>query len=39
MVRVSFLGVMYTVEVNGSAVIGIDLIHDVFELGLGGFET
>lgn len=37
--RVSFLGVKYTVEVNGSAVIGIDFIHDVFELGVGRLET
>ena len=29
----------YTVEVNGSAVVGIDFIHDVFELGVGGLET
>ena len=29
----------YTVEVNGSAVVGIDFVHDVFELGFGGLET
>lgn len=28
-----------TVEVNGSAVVGIDFIHDVFEFGVGGLET
>ena len=33
------MGVKYTVEVNGSAVVGIDFIHDVFELGVGGLET
>ena len=32
-------GVKYTVEVNGSAVVGIDFIHNVFELGVGGLET
>ena len=36
---ICFLEVKYTVEVNGSAMIGIDFIHDVFELGLGGLET
>ena len=38
-VKIFFLGVKYTVEVNGSAVVGIDFIHDVFELGVGGLET
>ncbi len=39
MIRICILGVRYTVEVNGSAVVGIDFIHDVFELGIGRFET
>lgn len=32
-------GSILTVEVNSSAVVGIDFIHDVLELGLGGLET
>ena len=35
----ALLRVRYTVEVNGSAVVGIDFVHDVFEFGFGGLEA